>query len=77
MVRVVAVPERGTSAVRTDRLRRDRRARVSLNHRDVLPKAASRPVAPGGQARADLGATGRLLLSRDCSARHREPEREA
>ena len=36
---------------------------MSLNHRDGL-SAAGRQVAPGDQARADLVAAGRLLLSR-------------
>jgi len=37
---------------------------VSLNHQDGLRSAASRQVAPGDQARADLVAAGRLLLGR-------------
>lgn len=61
---VLADPQRGNNAVRTDRLRRDRRSRVSLNHRDDLSAAASRPAVPDDQARADLVTAGRLLLSR-------------
>lgn len=37
---------------------------MSLNHRDGLLAAPSQQVAPGDQARADLVAAGRLLLSR-------------
>jgi L-fuculose-phosphate aldolase len=60
---VLTAPERGASAVRADRLRRERRAHVSLNHRDGLT-APGRQEAAGDQARTDLVAAGRLLLSR-------------